>query len=282
MWTLRSLSVLVGIAVVCVAPVQRASAAPFFASEVVSYDPGATAIAGYTTPSAALDMPDGVTGEGVYPGVVSMFNPPWMTDEIVSIGEGGHLTLKFAQSVPVAPGPQVGVFTNVGLVDANYPNGVNTDPAQVFADKSALVEVSANGALWFSLGVVPLNIPTSYYLNAGPYDGAAPAVPQVADFAKPFVGSLSDFDGMTYAEALVLLDGSAGGTWLDLSAVGLGQVQYIRFSVADDGDELNDDHFEVFAAALVESGVAPEPATGALLGLGIGLAWLVNRRRRTA
>ena len=283
MWLLRALSVVAASVAVLVASIRPAEAGAIFASEVVSYNPGATAVSGYTSSSAALGSPNGLTGQGTgYPGVVSVFNPPWDTNQIVSIGEGGQLTLKLPQYAYVKPGlSEIGVFTNAGLMDANYPNGVCTNPAVLFGNYgSAKVEVSQDGAQWVSLGARDFNTPTNYYLNATPYDTAAPTNPQVADFGTPFDSGLSSFTGKTYSQILTLLDGSAGGTWLDLSTSGLSRIQYLRFSVLDDGDAMNDSQLEIDAVSIANGALTvPEPATSALVGLG-GLFGLALRRCR--
>ena len=82
---------------------ESAAASPWgFA--VVSYDPGLGAAPGYQNPATALGAPERFTGEGVFPGAVTMFNSAFGTDEIVSIGEGGHLTVRFDQPVLDGPG----------------------------------------------------------------------------------------------------------------------------------------------------------------------------------
>ena len=66
-------------------------------------------------------------------GVVSPFNPPFGQNEIVSVGEGGHIMLRLSHyAIPQAAGPEIGVFENVGLIDINYPNGQAGSPAGTF------------------------------------------------------------------------------------------------------------------------------------------------------
>src|SRR5215216_4313944 len=67
-----------------------------YAAQVISYNQGATPSTGFTTASAALGEPERFTGESVFPGVVSPFNPPFRSNEIVSVGEGGQLTLRLS------------------------------------------------------------------------------------------------------------------------------------------------------------------------------------------
>ena len=84
---------------------------------------------------------------------------------------------------------------------------------------------------------------------------------------------------------LELLNGSAGGKWLDISATGLKQVGYVRFSVSADLDPLTRFNFELDAVSIArgtEMGAptVPEPATLLLVAMtSIGLAARFGRRR---
>lgn len=232
--------------------------AAWFASKVVSFDAGSTPAIDFTTgepfdiPAAALGEPHDLIGQDAgFPNVLSPFSPPFERDEIVSIGEGGHITLQLARYALVGGGPAIGVFTNVGMIDADYPSGLNTDPAFAFGVDDALVEVSEDGVNFVSLGTVTFEMPSNYYLNAGPFDTIPPQEPLRADLglANP-VGSLSDFDGVTHAQMLNLFAGSGGGTWLNLDAAGLRRIGFIRFTVPDDGDEETSLNFELDAVSV--------------------------------
>ena len=80
-----------------------------FADTVVSYDAGSGGADGYTDPTAALGEPTRFTGEGVWPSVVSQFNPPFMPSELVSIGIGGELVLSFDEPVVDDPANPFGI-----------------------------------------------------------------------------------------------------------------------------------------------------------------------------
>ncbi|MFW6133122.1 MAG: PEP-CTERM sorting domain-containing protein [Planctomycetota bacterium] len=255
-----------------------------FAAGVVGYDAGSTAAAGYTTATAALGDFSSVTGVGTdWEATVTAFNGPWQTDQIVSIGEGGALTLELSRYAVAGSGAELGVFSNTSLVDADWPNGQNSNPAQTTSAGAALVEVSADGQSWAALNggsPVTFNLPSNYYTDIvdSPSSTLAGSVP--ADSGKPFIGSLSDFDGANWTQTQAVLDGSAGGTWLDISATGLSQIGYVRFSVADDGDDLTSLNFELDAVSVANDAVGspvPEPATMGLLAMG-GVALLRRRR----
>jgi hypothetical protein len=237
-------------------------------------------------PAAALGSPERLTGEGSFPGVVSPFNPPFLSSEIVSVGEGGHLTLRLSHyAIPQAAGPEIGVFENVGLIDTSFPNGVAGSPAATFGIDSAVVDVSADGTSWVSLGNIAFDVPANGYNDVtDPFASTAGSAP--SDFQKPFTGELDSFSGLRYFDAanpdmLELLAGSGGGTWLDISATGLRHVGFIRFSVADDLNATSRLNFELDAVSIshaaMGAAVVPEPSMAAYCYLVI---WFVTYRWR--
>ncbi len=265
-----------------------------YAAAVVSYDAGTTPATDYVgSPLSylpgALGAPERFTGEGSWPGAVTPFNPPFASDEIVSVGEGGQLTLRLSHyAIPQAGGPEIGVFTNAGLIDVDYPNGRAATPAGAFGVDSAVVEVSADGSAWVGLGEVTFDMPTNGYtdltLGASSTPGSA-----ASDFQQPFTATLADFDGLAYYDAggpdmLDLLAGTGGGTWLDISGTGLAQVGYVRFSVADDASGATWLNFEIDAVSIshaaMGAAVVPEPAAIILLGAGLVVLGLRHRTRR--
>lgn len=265
------------------------TAAAQFAVHVVSYDSGTTPTDGYLNAPAALGGPEHYSGEGVFPGVVSPFNPPYLSTELVSIGESGHLTLRLSNYVlPLAGGPEIGVFSNAGIIDVDYPNGKAGSPASTFGFDSAVVEVSADGSNWVSLGWQDFDIPANGYTDLiEPYStvvGNALSDPQL-----PFAGDLNAFSGLPYVDAggpdmLELLAGSAGGKWLDISTTGLAQVGFIRFSVADDGNAGAGKNFELDAVSIARAAVGaptvPEPGTMLMIVAALAVTPTPSRRRR--
>jgi hypothetical protein len=259
-----------------------------YGAAVLSYDEGATPATGFTTPSAATGQPERFTGEGVFLGIVSPFNPPFGANEIVSVGEGGHIVLRLSHyAIPQAAGPEIGVFENVGLVDVNYPNGQAGSPAATFGPlDSANVDVSTDGTQWVSLGNKTFDAPTNGYTDlTDPYWSKPGGVP--SDFQKPFLGGLSSFDGLRYSDDSFpdireMLAGSGGGTWLDISGTGLSQVGFVRFSLADDLDANTRLNFELDAVSIASGAVGgpvvPEPATAIMCCLGL-ISLNLSRRR---
>jgi hypothetical protein len=268
-----------------------------YAAEVISYNPGATPVSGFTTASASLGEPERFTGESVFPGVVSPFNPPFRPNEIVSVGEGGQLTLRLSHyAVAQAAGPpEIGIFENLGIADTNYPNGQAGSPATAFSIDRAEVRVSADGATWFSLGNVVFDVPANGYTDlSNPYSNVAGSA--LSDFQQPFVGCLNgsqcanNFDGLPYShpsnfDMLDLLAGSGGGKWIDISPSGLTQVGYIQFLVADDGNAGVGQNFELDAVSIshlaLGPATVPEPANSfaVLLLSTIAMHWRLRSKR---
>ena len=278
----KNLCVIVSVVIALV--VFASHAAAQYAANVASYSPGATpAPGGYLNSSTAIGSPARVTGTGSFDSVVSPFSPPFRTTDLVSVGESGHLTLRLSNyAIPQAGGPEIGVFENFGLVDVDFPNGNAGNPAGGFSDPdNALVEVSANGTNWVSLGNVVFDIPANGYTDlTDPFSSTPGSVP--SDFQQPFTGGLSSFNGLTYPGMLGLLAGSGGGKWLDISGTGLSQVGFIRFSLADDGNAGKNLNFEIDGVAVSHAAlggvVVPEPATWIVAFLAVTA--LATRRRR--
>jgi outer membrane protein assembly factor BamB len=258
--------------------VNAAKAQDPWADRVVTYEPGTTPAPGYDDPATAIGSPERFTGEGVYPGVVSIFNPPWGTDEVVSIGEGGHLLVEFDQPITDDPAHAFGVdlvvFGNGGFVDDDWPNGRVGSPPAMFGVDDMLVSLSADGESFVELGLFTEGLfPAQGYLDSGPYDETPGVLP--TDFTLPVDPALvlDDFAGLTYGEVLALYAGSGGGTPIDIAASGLEAVRFVRIDVLDDGDPGTELNAEIDAFAAV-----PEPST-ALLLVGLIIVFALRRSR---
>ncbi len=237
-----------------------------WAHELVDFEMGSGGNPGYPDPNSALGPVDPVTGEGLgLHSPLTMFNPPFDTDEVVSLGEGGFITVAFEAVVDDRTGADFIVFGNAGFSGAAPSFDVHTDPAILFgADGSgSLVEVSLNGTDFFALpGTVDDLFPTQPWIDAG---SALPS-----DFRRPVPSSLTlrDFAGLDFPSAIALYDRSAGGRPFDISGTRLSSFRFVRISNITAG---GDGNLEVDALVIV-----PEPGTTALIGLG-GTLFLMVR-----
>jgi hypothetical protein len=292
----------------CAMPALALAAYPFsvaraatFASSVPAgtYTMGDVFVASgvqFNDPNAALGKPNPIVGTGFFAGAISPFNSHYENTDLVAIGRGGTITLRFGSPVPVGPGYEIGVHTSASFNDVSYPAGVVSATAQTFAayeygaDRSAVVEVGDTLGHFISLGRVKFDAPSNAfadvndpYLFGGSADGA--------DYGTPFTQPTSAFANKTFAQAIALLDGSAGGTWVDVPVgAGLTEVNYVRFSdpqwMLADG-QIADTRTSIFDPTYVKKGdlfidaVAgvPEPGVGLVMAV-VAVVGAARRRRR--
>lgn len=205
----------------------------------------------FTDPAAALGPPTvDTTGDGFQMPVdeavpLVAVNSAFRSFELVGIGIGGHLTLKFNHPIEDhACNPYDIDFIVYGnSFQVGGPPWTNGDPSDavvggtIFAEPS-LVSVSQDGIEWLTF-------------EDGPFaDDFAPTLGRVfdpenpdpslgdwnewwglpTDPTKPLDPEITpaDLSGLTVAEAALLYDGAAGGTGFDLSELGLDWIQYVR------------------------------------------------------
>ncbi len=240
----------------------------------MSYISGAIASPALNNPVTAVGSPERYTGEGVFPGAVTVFNPAYNPDEIVSIGAGGSLTLRFDEPVTDDPANPFGIdlliFGNAGY-ESDLGFGITS--GSIFGGSSlGLVEVSADGFAWFTIiGVQPDGaFPTLGYLDGtDPFGGDAGLV--LSDFTRP-VNPAFNAAGLTYAQIIAGYAGSGGGVGIDLAGVGLPAISFVRISyLGTDGDLQID--------ALADVSPVPAPGAAAVV-LGGGLVVISRRTRR--
>jgi hypothetical protein len=124
--------------------------------------------------------------------------------------------------------------------------------------------------------LIAFDVPTNYFnsTSIGPDGVYAPdtvaAGTPVADFSKPFPGTLASFSNESWNQVITTLDGSSGGTWLNVAGTGLNSIDYIQFTVP--ASATNSMYIQAVA------GVVPEPATDALLLSALVLLPLLRRR----
>jgi hypothetical protein len=223
-------------------------AADGFADSVVSYDPGTGYVAGFTNVSAVLDEPSRINPFGE---ATDVFDPPYGTNQILSIGAGGSLTVKFKTPVLNHPNNPFGIdfiiYGNSGFIITNDFDfttfdwiGTPATDGSLFGenDGQTRVSVSRDGKEFYVLN--PALAPTVDGLF--PTDGSG-------DFHTPVDPTLTaeDFSGLTADGIQVLYNGSGGGTGYDISwaqdsqgkCVRLPEIRYIRVEVLSGHSEVD-------------------------------------------
>jgi hypothetical protein len=276
-----------------------------FATEVVEYVKGAGVgsdwLSGdpFDNAECALGRPTvDTTGDGWYipvsdPVPVVPVYPSFRAYELVTIGNGGYLTVKFGHRVENDPNNPYGldliVFGNAFQVVGGGQGWENGDPDCVTVGGTVLsepgiVSVSQDGDVWYSF-------------DNGPWaDDFAPTLGRVYDAEDPdnsigdwnlWWGEPTDptvpldpsltsasFNGWTVGEIARLYDNSAGGMGFDIGVFGLDWIQYVR--VSDDPNSTATTEIDAFAD------VAPVPEPGTLaLAFAASLMLLGRKTRRT-
>ena len=252
-----------------------------YADSVVAYTAGALtgSAASFTNTSAALGEPSRVT-PGQFGGPVDPFNSPYLASQLLSVGTGGSLTVRFNSPIQNDPSHRFGldfmIFGNAGFVITNgdFSGGGITD-GSLFGNNAGAtrVSVSADGQNYFTLNPALAPVVDAMF----PTDGNG-------DFSQPVDPHLraTDFSGKDLAGLRALYAGSGGGTGFDLAwaqdgngqPVTLANINFVRVDVLNGKSEI--DGFATVAGIAA----VPEPSTLALALL--GAAGLIVARRRTA
>jgi hypothetical protein len=221
-----------------------------FASEVIEYVQGTGVINDYLAnkpfndANTALGRPTlETTGDGLYmpPGqnvpVVPVYGP-FRYFELVTVGNGGRLTVKFNHPVANDNNNPYGIdfiiYGNANQTIAGGQHWTNGNPEQTTVSSSVsaepgIVAVSQDGNNW-------------HYFSSGPYaDGFAPTASyewdevnnvwaDELDPARPIDPNLTaaGLNGRTVSQVIALYNGSAGGTGFDIGLLGLDWIQYVR------------------------------------------------------
>jgi len=205
-----------------------------FADVVISYVPGVGGTAAYNIAGSSLGSPHRVSGECFgSTDIITAFSPSYCPDEVVSIGGGGELVVKFNTPVTDDPNNLYGidliVFGNAGFIDLEWPSGV----VDGLFSEGGSIEVSVDGSNWIEAKGAEADgaWPTVAYNDANAYaqiPGNAPS-----DYTRPMdpLLTLNDFLGLDNSELLQRYRGSGGGTGIDLGVLSLNAISYVRITM---------------------------------------------------
>lgn len=268
------------ITTISIASIAVAGVSPF-ATSVLSYDAGSNAAAGYTDASTAIGSAERFTGEGVFPSGVTPFNPAFGSDEIVSIGAGGHLSLGFDTAITNSASHVFGVdliiFSNAGFSDTTWtdadPNNDGTgytgaNPFIFGVGGAATVQVSADGINWITATTTTLDLfPTLGYSDFTDPTPFSPGTVE-SNFTQALDPTLtaSDMASMSFDDIREFYNGSGGGVGIDIASTGLSSASFVRF-LNESGEA-----FEIDAVAVV-----PTPS---VLMIASAVGFGMTRRRR--
>jgi len=205
-----------------------------WASEVVAYAAGTNVARdfftgeAYTNTASALGMP---TRNGFFGGDITVFSGPFMGSEIVSLGSGGFLTVKFDHAVsndtfnPL--GADLIVFGNSFCKDVAWPSGqaaeVDREPGRIL--------VSQDGTNWHAISSIFADdgFPTQGYTDTTTAYGSDGTTP--TDFLMP-VDTNFTFAGKYYPAMRAHYNRSGGGAPVDIAETGLEWIQYVMITQA--------------------------------------------------
>ena len=219
-----------------------------FADEVVSYHPGSGYAVRYTNLEAVLGEPSRVNP---FADLTDPFNPPYGTNQILSVGTGGWGTVELREPIHNHPRNSFGldftIFGNSGFIITNEFDFTTFDWVGTPATDGSLfghnegetrVLVSRDGLHFYELDQG--HAPTVDFLFPTAGDG---------DFGRPVHPGLTqdDFAGLTVDQIRALYNGSAGGASYDISwardaqgrRVFLPFIRFIRVEVLSGKSEID-------------------------------------------
>jgi len=158
-------------------------------------------------------------------------------EDVVSIGIGGALTVRFSRPVTDDPenlhGIDLIVYGNPGFIDLAPPGGLC---GGLFGGDGGTVEVSSDGTTWVAIPEAQADggWPTLAWLDAGPYDTEAGTIPSDPTLAMPVDVAPADMEGYDWDDLLAIYGSAAGGTGIDLAPTGLQAISFVRLAVPAD------------------------------------------------
>ncbi len=228
--------------------VLNAGAATNYAALVISYEPGLDAAAGYTHTNAVLGEPSRVNP---YADAVESFNPPYGTNQVLSIGAGGSVTIKFRRpiydTVRKPFGSDFIIFGNAGFIVTNDFDlesfqwvGTPATDGSMFGQNSGAtrVSVSADGKHFFELKPEKTPLVDALYPTDGQGAFDLPVNPEL---------TAADFAGATTEDIRALYAGSGGGSSYNIrwarnkhgKPVRLAFIRFVRVQVIEGKAEID-------------------------------------------
>jgi hypothetical protein len=219
-----------------------------FADAVISYNPGVGYATRFTNVESVLGEP---SRSNPFADPTDPFDPPYGTNQILSLGEGGSLTVQFHTPILNHPNNLFGldfiIFGNSGFIITNDFDFTTHDWVGTPATDGSLfgynsgstrVSVSRDGQTFYELA--PARAATVDALF--PTDGKG-------DFNRPVDPTLTqaDFAGLTLDQIRALYNGSAGGAAFDIAwardsqgnPVFLPEINYVRVEVLSGKSEVD-------------------------------------------
>jgi hypothetical protein len=229
-----------------------------FAVEVVEYVQGSGVLSDWISgedfndPNRALGAPTSMTTRdpfwpydpndpnGLVP-VVPVY-PAFRASELVSVGNGGYLILKFSHPVANDRNNPYGmdfiIYGNARQDLGGSLRWMNGNPEQTnvlgtIYEKPGIVSVSHDGVTWHTFESGPFA--NSFAPTAGfRWDSQLDQWAEQLDPTRPVPPGI-DVAGMTVAEMIDVYEGSAGGTAFDIAELGMDWILYVMIS--DDPEE---------------------------------------------
>lgn len=232
----------------CAGLVFNSNAATNFAARVISYNPGANFAAGFTNTDAVLGEPSRVNP---YEDATDPFDPPYGNQQILSVGEGGSVTVKFHRPVVNTLHKPFGldfiIFGNSGFIITNDYDpmtfqwiGTPATDGSLFANNTGVtrVSVSRDGKHFFLLDTNQAPVVDGLFPTDGDGDFRLPVDPAL---------TANNFQGATLDEIRVLYAGSGGGAGYDVGwarnrrgrKVYLSHIRFVRVEVLSGKAEID-------------------------------------------
>ena len=233
-----------------------------WATEIIEYVPGNNAVNTHTNAAAALGPAAKSTDVDGTMEHVTINNPPWQNDQIVSIGNSGKLILKMGYQInnyndPIHPyGVDLIVYGNTFFAYI-YDEGLpQTNPWYEITEEPAEIWVSADLTNWF--------MATNCFADSLMPTQSIDPYGNTADYLYPPNPALLTNDWLdgtwSYTNTVHAYDGAAGGAPVDLSqlktidgqATNLSFINYVKIE-----NSITESAAEIDAIAAVAD--LPEP-----------------------